>query len=295
VLHTLRSPRVDFQVGRVATECLLAAGPIAWTKGGGFSEVGSDAQLFAWPPPIYPRRIPEVRMDRRGTARRVPPLIYLCGPDGSGKSTAADMISEFLSEAGLNHRRLYSLNQVVRYGIITTGWIFNKIRHTERGRLSLREYKHSLSWHRRRPGMHPHIWRMRKRGFLAGAVVDMWFGWIRVQWLRRRGYVVLIETSPYDFFVKYHMPHFRILERILATLIPSPDITFVLTASADSIVSRKPELTVSEIQTYYARLGLLLQEVGPSSRAVSIRTEELSGLRLIRHELEFRLHLGGVR
>jgi hypothetical protein len=105
----------------------------------------------------------------------------------------------------------------------------------------------------------------------------------------------LIETSPYDFFVKYHMPHFRILERILATLIPSPDITFVLTASADSIVSRKPELTVSEIQTYYARLGLLLQEVGPSSRAVSIRTEELSGLRLIRHELEFRLHLGGVR
>jgi hypothetical protein len=201
-------------------------------------------------------------------------LVFLCGPDGAGKTTAIRGLTGLMNATGIPYRRYYSLNEVIRHAIILSRWIIALIRGLPADRRSFNRYRHSLSWHRDRPPSNPFWWRLRKRIFLLTAVADCWIGWFRAKWLEPAGTVVLIETSPYDFFAKYHMPRFPVLQRMLAPLIPAPHVTFLLEATPAAILSRKGDLTGAEISLYYARLAELRELLpAPAGEWLQVRTD----------------------
>jgi hypothetical protein len=92
-------------------------------------------------------------------------------------------------------------------------------------------------------------------------------------WCRWRGIVVLVETSPYDIFIKYHMPEFPWSSAFARHFCLAR--TFVLSLRADprSIVARKAELTVGEISDFYDRVDRVIRRAGTQSRTVAVPTD----------------------
>ena len=104
-------------------------------------------------------------------------------------------------------------------------------------------------------------------------IVDIWLGWLWVMPLRLRGRVVLIETSPYDIFVKYHMPEFPTLERWLAPLLPRPSVGLLAEADPQAIFARRAELTLGEITGYYERFNRILERSRTPGSYLRVRTD----------------------
>jgi hypothetical protein len=116
-------------------------------------------------------------------------------------------------------------------------------------------------------------WRLRKLLALLVGLVDIRISYLAAWWCRWRGIVVLVETSPYDVFIKYHMPEFRWVERVFAPFLPRPNLCLVLRADPHSIVSRKAELTVAEIRDFYDRVDRVIHRAGMQSRAIAVSTD----------------------
>ena len=117
-------------------------------------------------------------------------------------------------------------------------------------------------------------WRLRKRLVVLVSFTDSLIG-AMLAWLYRvRGYAVLVETSPYDVFIKYHTPEFAGIEKRLAPLVPRPDACFVLSATAQNILERKAELGAEEIDEYYRRLEKVFARGHVGNRTIYIRTDE---------------------
>jgi len=116
-------------------------------------------------------------------------------------------------------------------------------------------------------------WRLRKLLALVVGLVDIRISYLAASWCRWRGIVVLVETSPYDVFIKYHMPEFPWIERIFAPFLPCPNLCLVLRADPRSIVARKAELTVGEISDFYDRVDRVIRRAGTQNRTVAVPTD----------------------
>ena len=126
-------------------------------------------------------------------------------------------------------------------------------------------------------------------------LIDIRISYLAAWWCRWRGIVVLVETSPYDVFVKYHMPEFPWVERVFAPLLPRPNLCFVLRANPQSIVARKAELTVEEITDFYHRVDRVISYAGIQNRAVSLPTDVSPDLTYARAAAEVINQIGLAR
>ncbi len=200
----------------------------------------------------------------------LPPLVYLAGPDGSGKTTLAEELARTLDERRVPHRRLYSLRWMLR------GCTRQALRavHAARG---LPRERFETAWQGLEQGVVPPSapgWRALKRMRLLADLADVTLGSLRAQLLRLSGRVVVVETSPYDAFVKYGMPEFPGLERLLGPLIARPTLLLLLRADAQAIATRKPELSADEVEGYYRRLERVLDRSGAAGRVREVDTSE---------------------
>ena len=128
-------------------------------------------------------------------------------------------------------------------------------------------------------------WRVGKRLSLLISWVDVWLGWVLVTSYRIRGFTILVETSPYDLFAKYHMPHFPFLEKILAPLMPKPTQGFLLAATPQSIVIRKRELTEEEIKKYYDQMDRVLKTAKCNYKSIWTEKGLFPTLKAIRYRV----------
>jgi hypothetical protein len=208
---------------------------------------------------------------------QVAPLIYFSGPDGAGKTTLTEGVKERLRGCGMQFMYVYSLKLVLRG--ITKRLAF--IKRIGRGKSARQKYLEAdgvpdilfLTEDTRDRDTGSSFWRFRKRTALLVGLVDIWLGWWIALPTRLRGRFVLVETSPYDLFIKYHMPEFANIERIFGPLLPRPTIGFLLQADPQKIVERKAELTVEEIQDYYTRFDRVLQRCHAQSCYQILRTD----------------------
>jgi hypothetical protein len=190
------------------------------------------------------------------------PMIYFSGPDGAGKTTLTDGVKDRLRSCESKFMYVYSLKLVLRG--ITKRLAF--IKRIGRGSAARREYLAEegvpdllfLTEDTRDRDTGSAFWRLRKRLALLVGIADIWLGWLIALPMRLRGQYVLVETSPYDLFIKYHMPEFPYIETILGPLIPRPSVGFLLRADPAKIVARKAELTIEEIEDYYTRFDRVL-------------------------------------
>ena len=186
------------------------------------------------------RRSPSVRAARacfeivRALRRVVRPTglaVCLAGPDGVGKSTVTQGLLAL--SGGPFHTRI-RLGQ--RRGF------FRKP-----GELLRRPQADANRPHHRRPSN------------LAGSTARLLYMWLDavVGWLpkvelpRRRATLVVLERPFDDFAIdprRYRLSTPAAFARILARLLPRPDVVLVLTAPAAEVHRRKPELAVEELE-----------------------------------------------
>jgi hypothetical protein len=207
------------------------------------------------------------------TRPRRGPVIYFAGPDGCGKSTVlesvkAELIGGVLGEP-VRLRHFYSLKNVLVQ--ITRRFWWLKERSRSGGEGEKRRPIDNMTVRDRDTGRRS--WRLRKRLALLVGLIDIRMSYLAAWWFRWRGVVVFVETSPYDVFIKYHMPEFPSLERLAAPLLPRPTICIVLRATPESIIARKAELTLEEIREFYDRLDRVLKRARVGHRVVSVPTD----------------------
>lgn len=202
------------------------------------------------------------------------PMIYFTGPDGCGKSTVLESVKRAL-DGGLTgepirFRHFYSLKNVL-FHITRRFWWLKSAQKPAQPDESKPRRIDNMTVRDRDTGRRS--WRLRKRLALLVGLIDIRLSYVAAWWCRWRGIVVLVETSPYDIFIKYHMPEFPRVEKALAPLLPRPSICFVLRANPQDIATRKAELTVEEITDFYDRVDRVIRRAGTQDRAVSVPTD----------------------
>lgn len=177
-------------------------------------------------------------------------LIAVLGPDGSGKDT---VIQGMTQEIRRGFRRMVFYH-----------WRPNLI----------------LSRKSARPVTDPHA--NLPRGaivsclYLMGFVLDYWFGYaLRIRHLLTRGSLVVFDRYFYDVIVDPKRVRFggpAWFARLLARLVPRPDITLVLDADAHVMYARKGELSVEELRRQ--RLAYLELSVGMTVKKTILTDQE---------------------
>lgn len=219
-----------------------------------------------------------------GGGMALAPILYFSGPDGAGKTTAIDLVTDWMTENDIPHKKYYSLKIVIRRISRHLVWLKRHKKHKAKTGepLTMKKIKPPSEDERdRNDGSR--YWKLRKHVALVVGVFDMYIGTLMTLRPRLKGQVVLIETSPLDIFIKYHMPEFPKTEALLAPTLQKPTAGFLLRASPESIVARKAELSVDEIADYYDRMDRALRRSGMSDRYIEINSSE--GLEVMKADL----------
>ena len=275
-VNTLRDPLSRTHVLFADPSCTASRSELKRLVKGLWRQRGRSSAFFA-----YFRALTTLLSNRM---IKLGPVIYLAGPDGAGKTTVATMISKLLKQGKIKHKHFYSMKKnLIRNFVIRTKEVIQK-----------RFGSNAKPSGRRKPRFRMVLleditdrddgtvtWKLRKLLTLMVGIKDIFICFCAVLFFRLNGQVIIIETSPYDIFIKYHMPKFKLLESIFVPLIPSPTLGLLLTAEPAKIASRKRELAADEISMYYNRIHDILAKGRVEKRFVPIRTDEsLSDMRV---------------
>jgi peptidoglycan/xylan/chitin deacetylase (PgdA/CDA1 family)/thymidylate kinase len=172
----------------------------------------------------FPRLLNYLRDVRRFISRITRPtglVIAVLGPDGSGKTTLIEHIEREFAPA---------------------------FRHVRRFHLRPRFGKVSDSG----PVTEPHA--QKPRGWVVSTLkvafflADYWAGWLRYVYPAKvRSTLVVFDRYYHDMLVdpaRYRLPRGFFLHRLLAGLVPKPDLWLVLHAPPEVLVARKGEISL---------------------------------------------------
>jgi hypothetical protein len=203
------------------------------------------------------------------------PMVYITGPDGAGKTSVSTALSKSLEVLNINYKHVYSVKRnIIRHGIFM---LRRKLHGTTDNKFSqdpaARKFRFIMTEDITDRDDDSFLWKLRKLVTLLISITDVFINFIPVTYFRLRYDAVVVETSPYDIFIKYHMPKFNMLEKVFSPLIPKATFGLLLKADAEVIAERKRELYPEEINDYYKRLDVLLERANTSESFFEIRTD----------------------
>ena len=167
-------------------------------------------------------------------------LIAIIGPDGSGKTTLANLIKlEIEKNTDLKIENLAS-----NFEILPT---FTQIKSLFSLQRTGREKKEGYQ------GYHSGM-QHKPNGLIKGSIICVWYsldlilGRFRILKAKKNKTILCFARYFYDYYFLISSSKVpRGLLRVLEILIPKPDYIFCINRSAQDIYSIKPELTLEEI------------------------------------------------
>lgn len=182
-------------------------------------------------------------------------LIFFSGPDGSGKTSAnmalSGILAEKLNVKIENRKALYPFSTRLQKEISTVQAKIRKIEPSDKF-LMERDRSSSADGNAR--------WKARRFAGLVFLLLQVVPGYLNARLLNLMGRTVVVDTSFFDVFIKGHRPPFPLIQKLVIPLLPTGDYWFLMCADANSIVARKPELTKTEIEAYYAYFNSLKRQ-----------------------------------
>lgn len=168
-------------------------------------------------------------------------LVVILGPDGSGKSTIADMLVETLEA-----REIEANHYAHRFGVLPLLSTLNPMR------------KSALSSKKATFENSENNYDLRENTPLRALLYVSWYGvdyflgglWLRIRNIFGRDRrVAIFARYFYDYY--YQSNNRRLpdrIKRLVEFMVPRPDFIFFLERDAQEIHDGKPELPVSEIE-----------------------------------------------
>lgn len=185
-------------------------------------------------------------------------VVALFGPDGSGKSTVADLLELQLKDAGINVTRQHWRPRVLP---------------------SLKKNYNTASFNE--PGSLP------IRGYLLSLICYVYFffdffiaGWFSFVSSKGTSNVVIYERYYFDVLIhpeRYQLKRMTWIARCLSSMLRKPNLTYLLTGTPELIYARKPELSVEEIER---QIDLILREIPVYSMCSELNSDNNSALDL---------------
>jgi thymidylate kinase len=176
-------------------------------------------------------------------------LIAVLGPDGSGKDTVIDGMTQEV-ERGFRRTAVY---------------------HWRPNIILPRKPAPPVT----DPHANPPRGALLSSFFLIGFVLDYWIGYaLRIRPYLTRGTLVIFDRYFYDVIVDPKRARFggpAWLPKLLARLVPAPDLTLLLDADEQLMFARKGELSVTELQRQ--RHAYRALQVGIAARTI-VRTDQ---------------------
>lgn len=171
-------------------------------------------------------------------------LIAIFGPDGSGKSTVADLLEGLCRARGVETHR-YHWRPRLLPSLVKPG--STDLDTTRPDSLPLRP------------------WPVSFLMYLYFFLDFTWAYFLRFRPQVKQGGVVIYERYYYDLL--FHPRRYRLrpigpLADLLTSFIPQPDLMVLLGGSPSVILSRKPELPVEEIREQQKKMGEYLPRFG---------------------------------
>ncbi len=160
--------------------------------------------------------------------------VALLGPDGSGKTTIANMALEMVS--GSFH------GGSVKY------WRPHLL--PAMGKLKFWNPSEEVSVNPR-PHDHPNQSRLKSLVRFFYYLADYIIGYaVKVYWAKVRKHIIIFDRYYYDYLVDLHRYRFNVprwLPRFFLFLVPAPDLTVYLDAEPEELARRKQELPLPEL------------------------------------------------
>jgi thymidylate kinase len=165
--------------------------------------------------------------------------VAILGPDGAGKSTVINRLQtsagSYFGEIHYHHWRPEVLPE---FGVL----------------LGRREKQTGPTAEPHQKSPHNHLKAAIR---VAYYVLDYWLGWLPRIWRpRAKNHLVLFDRYAADMWCDPRRYRLRLPDRLLRSmckLVPQPQLTFVLAASADIIHQRKPEIAKDDLVKLLSR------------------------------------------
>ena len=171
------------------------------------------------------------------------PFVALVGPDGCGKTTIADAITEYF-----DHRPLCGLMRIHSN-------FPNAIRLRDIYKLVMRLFGKKVDFAKdpepgtRGMGMRPPLGRARSMLYVLYYGISLAFGWMSLFRWRTFSGLLIADRYYYDYYyMRGHMNCPKWWKDMVGLIVPKPDLVFVLERDAEDIYRQKPELEVDEIR-----------------------------------------------
>ena len=190
--------------------------------------------------------------------------VVFIGPDGSGKSTMVQRLSQLFADHA--YRRV-----LVRHGGLA---LFPRLRDVAKIMGIKPAPRQDFTAKHSGSEVAPHSLR-RLLFYFSYYGFEGFVGKFVVAWRRRRGQIVMFDRYVYDFYVQpaYRLAPTPLLD-MLRRLWPRPDIVFLLLADPQAVYRRKPELQPADIAAQQDGIRELASRLSGRIRVIELDTSD---------------------